>query len=71
MCSEFILAQMEPSNYLTLLPKFATVLSEEGIRKAANKVMFYTNSDFITLFDSTKDLPKEVATASAATDGYH
>ena len=60
MCSEFILAQIEPSNYLTLLPKFASLMSEEGIRKAANKVMFYTNSDFITSFDSTKDLPEEV-----------
>ena len=60
MCSEVILAQMESSNYLTLLQKFAKVMNEEGIRKAANKVMFYTNNDFIVNFDSTKDLPEEV-----------
>ena len=60
MCSEVILAQMESSNYLLLLQKFAKVMSNEGIRKAANKVMFYTSNDFVTNFDSTKDLPEEV-----------
>ena len=60
MCSEVILTRMESSNYLTLLQKFAKVMNEEGIRKAANKVMFYTNNDFIANFDSTKDLPEEV-----------
>ena len=55
-----ILAQMESTNYITLLEKFAKVMSEEGIRKAANKVMCYTNRDFITNFDTTKDLPEEV-----------
>ena len=59
-CSEFILKNLDSSNYLVLLPKFASVMSEEGIRKAANKVMHYTNSDFIAKYDSTKDLPEEV-----------
>ena len=59
-CSEFILANLDSSNYLVLLPKFSSVMSEEGIRKAACKVMHYTNNDFITKFDSTKDLPEEV-----------
>ena len=59
-CSEVILANLDASNYLVLLPKFASMMSEEGIRKAANKVMHYTNSDFIAKFDSTKDLPEEV-----------
>ena len=59
-CSEFILSDLDSSNYLVLLPKFASVMSEEGIRKAANKVMHYTSSDFIAKFDSTKDLPEEV-----------
>ena len=60
MCSEVILGQMEFSNYLTLLQKFVKVMSQEGIRKAANKVRSYTNGDFIANFDSTKDLPEEV-----------
>ena len=60
MCSEVILAQMESSNYLTLLQKFAKVMNDEGIRKAANKVMFYTNNDFIAKFDDNKDLPEEI-----------
>ena len=60
MCSEVILGQMESSNYFTLLQKFAKVMSQEGIRKAANKVLSYTNDDFIANFDSTKDLPEEV-----------
>ena len=59
-CSDFILANLDSSNYLVLLPKFASVMSEESLRKVANKVMFYTNNDFIAKFDSTKDLPEEV-----------
>ena len=59
-CSEFILANLDSSNYLVLLPKFASVMSEESLRKVANKVMCYTNNDFIAKFDSTKDLPEEV-----------
>ena len=59
-CSEVILANLDSSNYLVLLPTFASVMSEEGIRKAANKVMHYANNDFIAKFDSTKDLPEEV-----------
>ena len=60
MCSDVILAQMESTNYLTLLEKFAKVMSEEGIKKAANKVMVYTNADYISKFDTTKDLPEEM-----------
>ena len=60
MCSEVILTQMEASNYLNLLKKFAKVMSEEGIRKAANKVMSYTNDDFVAKFDDNKDLPEEI-----------
>ena len=60
MCSEMIVAKLDSSNYLTLLPKFSSVMSEEGTRKAANRVMQYTNNDFITKFDGTKDLPEKV-----------
>jgi len=59
-CSGFILSQLDISNYLTLLPKFASVMSEEGIKRAANKVMCYTKNDFIVNFDNSKDLPEEV-----------
>ena len=35
-------------------------MSEEGTRKAANRVMQYTNNDFIAKFDDIKELPEEV-----------
>ena len=35
-------------------------MSEESHKKAADKVMSYTNNDFVTKFDETKDLPEEV-----------
>ena len=60
MCDEAILSQMDSSSYLTLLPKYVSVMSEEGHKKAADKVMSYTNNDFVTKFDQTKDLPEEV-----------
>ena len=60
MCSEIIVTRLDYSNYLTLLPKFASVMSEEGTRKAASKVMLYTNNDFINKFDDTKELPEEI-----------
>ena len=60
MCSDIIIAKLDSSNCLTLLPKFSSVMSEEGTRKAANRVMQYTNNDFIAKFDDIKELPEEV-----------
>ena len=60
MCDETILSQMDSSNYLTLLPKYVSVMSEEGHKKAADKVMSYTNNDFVIKFDQTKDLPEVI-----------
>jgi len=65
MCDEAILSQMDSSNYLTLLLKYVSVMSEESHKKAANKVMGYTNNDFVTKFnvsldDQTKNLREEV-----------
>jgi len=60
MCGEAILSQLDSFNYLTLLPKYVSVMSEESHKKAADKVMSYTNNDFVTKFDETKDLPGEV-----------
>ena len=59
MIGETVLAKLNSSNYLTLLPKFADVMSEEANRKAAEKVIRYTKYDF------TKDcnshlLPEEI-----------
>ena len=41
---------------LHLVPKYVSVMSEEGHKKAADKVMSYTNNDFVTKFDQTKNL---------------
>ena len=60
MCGEPVLSQLDSSNYLTLLPKYVSVMSEESHKKAADKVMSFTNNDFVTKFDETKDLPEEV-----------
>ena len=60
MCGKVILDKLDSSNYLSLLPKFAGVMSEESIKKAADKVMCYSNCDFVSKFDETKDLPEEL-----------
>ena len=71
MCGEVILTQMESSNYLYLLQKFAKVMNEEGIEKVANKVMLYTNDDFIAKFDDNKDLPEEIMLQLLQIDTTH
>ena len=60
LCGKIILSQLDSSNYLTLLPKFASVMDEKSIKRAADKVMCYTSNDFVTVFDEVKDLPEEV-----------
>ena len=60
MCSEAILSQLSVSTYLTMLPKYASLMNKDSLRKAAGKVMLYTNSAWISDFDVTKDLPEEV-----------
>ena len=59
-CGKVVLAKLDSSNYLTLLPKFVSVLNEENIKKAADKVMCYSDSNFINKYDETKDLPEDV-----------
>ena len=59
-CGKVILAELDSSNYLNLLPKFACVMSEESIQKAADKVMCYCKCDFIGKFDETKSFPEEI-----------
>ena len=60
MCDEAILAELDPSNYVNMLQKFASVMSEAGIEEAAHGVMCYCDSDFATKFKKTKNLPEEV-----------
>ena len=59
MVGEAVLAKLDSSNYLTLLPKFASVMSEEASRKAAEKIIIYTNHGFIKDYDH-QELPEEV-----------
>ena len=59
-CGKIVLPKLDSSNYLNLLPKFTSVLNEESIKKAADKVMCYSDCNFINMFDKTKDLPEDV-----------
>ena len=59
MCGQAILSQINSSNYLTLLPKYVSVMSEESHKEAAEKIVQYTNYDF-TKYDGTKCLPENV-----------
>lgn len=60
MCGKVVLNKLDSSNYLSLLPKFAGVMDNESIKKAADKVMCYSNCDFVNKFDENKDLPEEM-----------
>ena len=60
LCGKTMLSQMDSSNYLTLLPKFVGVMDDKSVKRAADKVMCYTNNNFIAKFDEVKDLPEEV-----------
>ena len=54
MCGKVILANLDGSNYLTVLPKFVDVLNEESAKKVADKVICYTNNNFIDKFNERK-----------------
>ena len=60
MCGTVVITNLNSSNYLTLLQKFVCVMNTESLKKAADKIMCYTNSNFIDKFDETKELPEEV-----------
>ena len=60
MCSEAIVSQLSLSTYLTILPKYANLMSEDSLRKAAGKIMLYTKNACITDFDKAKRIPEEV-----------
>ena len=60
LCGKTVLSQMDSSNYLTLLPKFVSVMDGKSIKRAADKVMCYTNNNYVAKFDKVKDLPEEI-----------
>ena len=60
MCDEAILAQMNAKNYFILLPKFAYLMSKDDLSNAANKVIKFTNSNFIASCNHAINLPEEV-----------
>ena len=60
MCDEAILTQMNANNYFTLLPKFAGLMNEVNIKKAADKVMSFTHNNFIANCHQATNLPEEV-----------
>ena len=59
MIGEAVLVKLNSSNYVTLLPKFASVMSEEANRKAAEKVISFAGYAFIKNCNSEL-LPEEV-----------
>ena len=60
MCDEAILTQMNANNYFTLLPKFAGLMNEVNIKKAADKVMSFAHNNFIANCHQATNLPEEV-----------
>ena len=61
LISEAVLAKLCSSNYLTLLPQFASVMSDEGNRKAAGEVIKYIKGNIIGIIqDDIVSLPEEV-----------
>ena len=60
MCDEAILTQMNAKNYFILLPKFASLMNEVNIKKAADKVMSFTRKNFIANCHQANNLPEEV-----------
>ena len=60
MYGEAILSELSLSTYLTILPKYASFMSDDSLKKAAKKIIHYTNNAWIANFDTTKDLPEEI-----------
>ena len=60
MCSEAILSELNYYTYLTILPKYASLMNDDSLRKAAGKVVLSTKNTWIKDFDKAKILPEEV-----------
>ena len=60
ICDEAILAEFNSLSCLTLLQKFAGVMSESSAEEAAHIVLCLCKGDFASKFETTKDLPEGV-----------
>ena len=60
MCSEAILSELIYCTYLTILPKYAGLMNDDSLRKAAGKVVLFTKNAWIKDFNKAKILPEEV-----------
>ena len=60
MIGDAVLGKLDSSNYLVVLLKYASVMSEEASRRAAEKVMMYINYDIASDFSTTKQIPENV-----------
>ncbi|XP_065910892.1 kelch-like protein 38 [Dysidea avara] len=60
MCGEAVLSQLDLSNYSTLLSKYASLMSEESNKKAANKVVTIIGGDLESYYEEVCELPEEV-----------
>ena len=60
MCSEAILSELSYCTYLTILPKYACLMNDDSLRKAAGMVVLFTKNAWIKDFNKAKILPEEV-----------
>ena len=60
MCSEAILSELSCCTYSTILPKYACLMSDDSLKKAAEKVVLFTKNAWIKDFNKVKVLPEEV-----------
>jgi len=60
MCGEAVLSQLTPSNFYTLLSKYAIFMSEESHKKAADKVADIMGGNLLFYYDEACELPEEV-----------
>ena len=60
LCGECILSELHSGNYSALLLNFASLMTEEDYKKAAEDVVYYTDSKLMDDFKLTKLLPEEV-----------
>ena len=63
LCGKCVSLKLDSTNYSTLLPKYASLMTEEDCKKVADKVVDYTKSDLMNNFHKTKRLPEEIVLA--------
>ena len=60
LCGKCVSSKLDSTNYSILLPKYASLMTEEDCKKTADKVVDYTKSDLMNNFHRTKRLPEEI-----------